>query len=61
MAKQKHYRPIEGGLKHTDNCPVCGQAMKVSDGTILGIPAKKVVCAQDSHNVTMLLRKDATC
>lgn len=21
------YKPIEGGLKHTDNCPICGKAM----------------------------------
>jgi len=57
-AKEKKYATISGGLKGTDNCPVCGEAMKKEEGQFLGVDAIKLYCTQHDHSVLVYLKKD---
>ncbi len=56
MTKES-YRPIEKGLKGTDNCPVCGRAMQKVKAMRLGIPVMILACQQDDHHVIVTLRR----
>jgi len=57
MMTKESYRPIEKGLKGTDNCPVCGRAMQKVKAMRLGIPVMILACQQDDHHVIVTLRR----
>ena len=53
VAKERVYKN-PGDLRGTDNCPVCGQAMKVQKGLMLGMPVRRLTCGKRDHHVVIL-------
>lgn len=51
----RDFRPVSGGLHHTDNCPVCGEAMAENkrDGVI------RLECIRREHVTTIILQPKA--
>jgi len=48
-------KTLETGLKGTDNCPICGRAMRRVRTTICDIPYYKLACSSKTHHTQILL------